>query len=164
MGCAPDLSRIVEHTVGGYGQPLDDRWSLVSAGICTNPDTKILNDAFRSFPSGHCTVAWAGMLYLTLFLCSKFAIVIPHLPANSLFPTGSTAYTADQLPLHEGTASSYPPTGSSNPRKVSVRELAASPPNHLIAIAFVPIAVAFYICASRFFDFYHHGFDIVSGS
>lgn len=162
--CAPDLSRIVEHTVGGYGQTLDDRWSLVSAGICTNPDNKIVNDAFRSFPSGHSTVAWAGMLYLTLFLCSKFAIVIPHLPANSLFLTSSSAYTADQLPLHEGAASSYPPIGSSNPSKASVRELAASPPNHLIVIAFVPIAVAFYICATRFFDFYHHGFDIISGS
>ena len=163
--CAPDLSRISEYTVGGYGQPIDNRWTLVSANICSNPDTKIVNDAFRSFPSGHSTVSWAGMLYLTLFLCSKFAIIIPYLPANiTSLSSSSLIYTPDQLPLHEGAASSYPAAPNSEPRKTSVRDLAASPPNHLVIIAFLPIAVALYICASRFFDFYHHGFDIISGS
>ena len=162
--CVPDLSRVEQYTVGGYGTTIDNRWALVSAAICTNPDIKVVNDAFRSFPSGHCTVSWAGMLYLTLFLCSKFAIIIPHLPANSLSPDNNYDYAPDQLPLHQATNSTYPPSANPENRKLSVRELAASPPNHLVVIAFLPLAVAFYICASRFFDFYHHGFDIISGS
>lgn len=162
--CVPDVSRIAEYTVGGYGSSIDDRWVLVSANICINPNIKDVKDAFRSFPSGHSTVSWAGMLYLTLFLCSKFAIVIPHLPANR--PSSSSIYTfaPDQLPLHEAAASSDPPATNSDRRKTSVRDLAASPPNHLVIVAFLPIAVAVYICASRFFDFYHHGFDIIAGS
>jgi hypothetical protein len=44
----PDLPQIAEYTVSGYGQHLNDRWSLVSPGICTNQDSKIVNDAFRS--------------------------------------------------------------------------------------------------------------------
>jgi membrane-associated phospholipid phosphatase len=36
----------------------------------------MVNEPFCSFCSGHFTMAWAGMLYLTLFLCFKFAIVI----------------------------------------------------------------------------------------
>jgi len=162
--CMPDLSRVAEHTIGGYGQSLDPRWTLVSATICTNPDTSVVNDAFRSFPSGHCTVAWAGMLYLTLFLCSKFAIAVPHLPEKTGPSRDSGPLMHEQLPLHEGGLSSDTFPSTSGPHQVSVRNLAASPPNHLIAIAFVPIAVACYICASRFFDFYHHGFDIISGS
>jgi hypothetical protein len=47
-----------------------------SLGICTKPDSKMVNEPFCSFFSGHFTMAWAGMLYLTLFLCFKFAIVI----------------------------------------------------------------------------------------
>lgn len=162
--CIPDLSRVEKYSVDGYGTTIDDGWTLVSAAICSNPDIKLVNDAFRSFPSGHSTVSWAGMLYLTLFLCSKFAIIIPHLPANSLSPSSSSDYAPDQLPLHEATGSTYPHAPDPNSRKLSVRDIAASPPNHLIIVAFLPLAVALFICASRFFDFYHHGLDIISGS
>lgn len=51
--CNPDLSRIQEFTVGGYGQPLSDRWVLVSYGICQQTDMNKLDDGFKSFPSGH---------------------------------------------------------------------------------------------------------------
>lgn len=35
---------------------------------------------------------------------------------------------------------------------------------YMIIIAFVPLAVAFFIAASRWFDFRHHAFDIIIGS
>ena len=49
--CNPDLSRIAQNTVGGYGDPLTDG-VLVSWQICQNLGD-VLDDGFRSFPSGH---------------------------------------------------------------------------------------------------------------
>ena len=44
------------------------------------------------------------------------------------------------------------------------RNEAAAPPIYLLLTLMVPIGTAFYICASRWFDYRHHGFDIISGS
>lgn len=44
------------------------------------------------------------------------------------------------------------------------RDEAAAPALWLVLIAYVPIAGAFYISASRYFDYHHHGFDILSGA
>src|ERR1700712_5541577 len=54
--CIPDMSpeSIRTHTVGGgYGSIFNPEWVLVSAAICTNTDTALVDDGFRSFPSGH---------------------------------------------------------------------------------------------------------------
>lgn len=51
--CDPDLANIARYTVGGFGQPITDRWVLVDQRICRQADTAILYDGFRSFPSGH---------------------------------------------------------------------------------------------------------------
>jgi membrane-associated phospholipid phosphatase len=72
--CRPDLTNIAAHVVGGYGQDISSKWTLVSSSICTQTDASVLDDGFRSFPSGHSSWIWSGMLYLTLFLCSKFSI------------------------------------------------------------------------------------------
>lgn len=44
------------------------------------------------------------------------------------------------------------------------RNEAAAPPLYLLFLLIVPIGVALFICASRFYDYRHHGFDIISGS
>ena len=54
--CQPDMSleSIQRNTVaGGYAANFDPRWVLVSAAICTQTDRSLLDDGFRSFPSGH---------------------------------------------------------------------------------------------------------------
>lgn len=52
--CIPDLTRnISDFAVGGYGQGISDRWVLVNQTICTQPSLAVLEDGFRSFPSGH---------------------------------------------------------------------------------------------------------------
>ncbi|KAK5112819.1 hypothetical protein LTR85_011153 [Meristemomyces frigidus] len=177
--CQPDLSNIAAHVVGGFGQDISARWTLVSSSICTNQDASVVNDGFRSFPSGHSSFSWSGLLYLTLFLCSKFSIAIPYLPlqpsASDSIPTSSK--DQEMLPLHtredseqaakanDGPSSNMSGTSASAPsHPVSIRNTAASPPVYLIVPAFVPIAVAFYIGSTRYAQFYHHGFDIISGS
>jgi len=44
------------------------------------------------------------------------------------------------------------------------RDEAAAPPLWLVCLAYIPIGGAFYIATSRYFDFHHHGFDVISGS
>jgi hypothetical protein len=45
-----------------------------------------------------------------------------------------------------------------------VRKRGAAPPVYLMLIAFVPTATAFFISASRWFNYRHHGFDILFGA
>ncbi|KAJ2160394.1 hypothetical protein GGF46_002284 [Coemansia sp. RSA 552] len=49
----------------------DPPLGLSTVSICTQHDIGVLNEGFRSFPSGHTSLAFAGMTYLTLFLGAK---------------------------------------------------------------------------------------------
>ncbi|EKG19409.1 Phosphatidic acid phosphatase type 2/haloperoxidase [Macrophomina phaseolina MS6] len=173
--CQPDYENVQRYTTGGYGQDISARWVLVTSEICQQTDMDILNDGFKSFPSGHASFTWAGLLYLFLFLCSKFAIAIPFLPPRPYSPNPAhTALEREQrlsfpLPLYNNhsakpsTASSTLATNTEN-SVVPIRNQAAAPPNYILVLALVPLGAAIYITASRFFDFRHHGFDLIFGS
>lgn len=81
--CNPDVDNFEKYVVGGVNVA-DGFQRLVSADICrgkTGIDDPegVLQDGFRSFPSGHSSSAAAGLIYLTLFIASKFAITFPFL-------------------------------------------------------------------------------------
>lgn len=62
--CDPDLSRIRENAVGGLGSDVNGGFYLVSHTICR--DRTILDDGFRSFPSGHASCkSWSFPLLIT---------------------------------------------------------------------------------------------------
>lgn len=114
-------------------------------------------------------VSWSGLLYLAFFFCSKFAISIPFLHSRTFSrdapptlsrdsPTNSNSTTDSILPLHKGQES------FNTPDHVPIRNQAAAPPVYLLALPLVPICTALYITATRFFQFHHHGFDILFGS
>lgn len=63
--CQPDLDKVKQHTVGGFGQRLSPLWVMVDREVCRQPDHWLLNDAFRSFPSGYATSE------ILSFLCSS---------------------------------------------------------------------------------------------
>jgi membrane-associated phospholipid phosphatase len=183
--CKPDTSpeSIRASMVGGnWLGDLDPRFVLVSASICRYTSRSDFKDGFRSFPSGHSSstssdrfkktyntnqyiASWSGLLYLAFFLCSKFAISIPFLPPRPYSPddTLSSVYGAplkedDELPIR-----STDPSSSSTP-SVPLRNQAAAPPIYLLLLPMIPLCAAIYITASRFFQFYHHGFDVIVGS
>ncbi|PKX94395.1 phosphatase PAP2 family protein [Aspergillus novofumigatus IBT 16806] len=138
--CNPDLSNITTYAVGGLGEKLAGAPTLVTWKICQNKSKVLANDGFASFPSGHSSFSFAGLTYLTLWLCSKFSIAFPYLGHSLL----------NQNPI--------------SPTHGSIRKRGAAPPVYMLVIAFVPVAVASFIAASRWFDYRHHAFDILFGS
>ncbi|KAJ5931140.1 hypothetical protein N7466_006633 [Penicillium verhagenii] len=138
--CNPNLDDITTYTVGGLGEKLTGAATLVSYKICQDQSSLVTVDGFSSFPSGHSSFSFSGLGYLTLWLCAKFSIGFPYLPS---YPVEGKTHTDDQS---------------------SVRTRGAAPPVPLMVVAFVPTATAFYIASSRWFNYRHHGFDIIFGS
>ncbi|KAL2832064.1 PAP2 superfamily-domain-containing protein [Aspergillus cavernicola] len=138
--CDPDLSNIAAYAVSGLGERLAGAPTLVSWEICRNRADLLKLDGFVSFPSGHSSFSFAGLTYFSLWLCSKFSIKLPHLAHSPL--------TQDLRARN----------------RLAIRDSGAAPPIYLVIAAFVPFAVAFFISASRWFDYRHHGFDIIFGS
>jgi membrane-associated phospholipid phosphatase len=162
--CDPDLSpeSIRKHQVGGLGISLDSAVPIVvDWHICRQSDQGKLRNAFASWPSGHSSFSWAGMLYLSLFICAKFAVQIPYLLPGS----DSQRYISTFDEDHHGD-DEFPKESESrfSSQRHPPRNQAAAPPVHLLIIAFIPIATALFISTSRWFDYRHHGFDIISGS
>ena len=147
--CNPDTSpeSIARWRVGGLGgNTLDSAVPIVVTWqICRTADTGDLHNAFASWPSGHSSTSWAGFLYLTLFVCAKLGVQIPFLPYSSAERLNASTFDDDD-------------------RKTTPRNNAAAPPVYLILLAAVPTGAAAYISVSRWFDYRHHPFDIISGS
>ena len=89
--CSPDLSKRLEATVGGIGDQIEEGITLYNTKICRNQGA-ILDEGFRSFPSGHsaCTryiptpCSWALTVpqFLLQGWCTSHSGYVP----NSAFP------------------------------------------------------------------------------
>ncbi|KAJ4367558.1 hypothetical protein N0V83_007142 [Neocucurbitaria cava] len=171
--CRPDLTpgAIARAAINPVGEVFNENWVLVTSAICTNTDTDILNDGFKSFPSGHASFSWAGLLYLTLFLASKFSVAIPFLPPRPY--STNPAYTSavapsnlkkqSSLPFHKQESTLSSPTYAED-NIVPIRYQNAAPPVYTLVLVLVPIGSAIYITSTRFTDFRHFGFDSLFGS
>ncbi|KAI1325263.1 PAP2 superfamily-domain-containing protein [Xylariaceae sp. FL0255] len=193
--CIPDVANAAQYVVGfnlssvsgassslfnagGGGGP------LFSADICTNTDAGILNDGFRSFPSGHSSTSAAGLVYLSLFLAAKFGVRLPSpisvSPLSYLALGAAPIYSSQQagdetkgseIPPHNGESLLSPltaPTSLSHSRTQSHLSSItvikpASPPLYLLLTISLPLFLAIFIASSRWFNYRHHGFDILSG-
>ncbi|KAL1883887.1 hypothetical protein VTK73DRAFT_7675 [Phialemonium thermophilum] len=186
--CQPDIAHVSQYVVGGIAN-ISSNGQLVSADICKNPDKSLVDDGFRSYPSGHSSSSAAGLLYLSLFIASKFAITIPFLAPASY--TDAASYTAfpsrytranrgdgdlngeayelrDQKPRDEVLSRPSDPAMRQRLTRhrttvAAVRRQAAAPPLYLLALCVLPFFGAVFISGSRWFDFRHHGFDILFG-
>ncbi|KAJ4151408.1 hypothetical protein LMH87_012109 [Akanthomyces muscarius] len=171
--CKPDMDNADKYIVGGY-QIQGANGHLYSAAICTETDESKLWDGFRSYPSGHAAASAGGLIYLSLFLASKFAVTLPWImPGSGENPASHGAFpsraghadTHAQNGYEEGNDGSWPlGANKSTKRKVySARSRAAAPPVFLLIITLVPFSLALVISASRWFNYRHHGFDILFG-
>ncbi|PYH88054.1 PAP2-domain-containing protein [Aspergillus ellipticus CBS 707.79] len=135
--CQPDLTKISTYAVGGLGLQRTESPVIVSVGICTNTDTSTVKNGFASFPSGHSSFSWSGLLYLSLWLGAKFAVTVPAPPSTNNV---------------RGVDATRP------------RQSTAAPPLYLLVLVAAPVAGAVYICGSRYSDYMHAGWDILGGS
>lgn len=83
LGLTGTITNVVKICVGRPRPDLIDRcqpiagsvnaavYGLSNHTICTQTDRYILNDGFRSFPSGHSSLSFAGLGFLSLYLAGK---------------------------------------------------------------------------------------------
>lgn len=171
--CRPDIDNAREHIAGGWRQE-NALGLLYYASICMQSDSGKLDDGFRSYPSGHSSGGAAGLTYLSLFLASKFAVTLPFVLPNSgsthaAFPSRMPGSSNEPL-WDDGSTTSSPLNakggaghGRHNAKLTSIRQQAAAPPIYLLAITLAPFCLSIFIASSRWYDFRHHGFDILFG-
>lgn len=51
------------------------QFTLATKALCTETDSHIMQDGFRSFPSGHSSSSFAGLFYLSLYLAAKLHVL-----------------------------------------------------------------------------------------
>lgn len=166
--CQPDVSNVAKYTVS-YSTSATGR--LVSAGVCTNQDKSIVEDGFRSFPSGHSSAAASGLVYFSLWLAAKLRVGVPFLLGGTIDEgeksikshSHHTRATADLEEANTETRHDDEAYPTSHLLTHSARRQDAAAPIYLLVIALIPFGAAIYICASRWYDFQHHGFDIIFG-
>ena len=93
-------------------------------------------------------VSFAGLWYLTLYLCAKFDISVPS-------GYGNRGHTQDHDagdPLLEG--GDRPPSG----------DVPAARPAFLLPLPCFTLGLAIFISGTRYFDFTNHGFDVMAGA
>jgi membrane-associated phospholipid phosphatase len=151
--CNPDLSRIKASTVGGLGLSFEESPIMVDVSICQQTNAHVLNDGFAAFPSGHSSFSSAGLLYFSLWLAAKLSVWIPQAIAER-----------QSQGDRESQSSSAGQRDASSTSSAPSRHQAASPPLYLLAIVATPVIGALYICATRYADYHHAGFDIISGA
>jgi membrane-associated phospholipid phosphatase len=164
--CQPDVSKVAEYAVGFT---ISATGRLVSASICTNTDTSVIDDGFRSFPSGHSSAAASGLVYLSLWLAAKLRVGVPFLLGGAI----DEAENSIKSHSHHARAAANvdviadaPGDGAYNTAGLltySARRQDAAAPIYLLVIVLIPLGTAIFICASRWYDFQHHGFDIIVG-
>ncbi|KAG8808257.1 hypothetical protein FRC17_004028 [Serendipita sp. 399] len=69
--CQPDLTRV-------QASLSTTAVTLFNSTICTTTEKKALNDGFRSFPSGHSSMSFAGLTFASLYLAGRFRLFTPH--------------------------------------------------------------------------------------
>ncbi|CAO3696654.1 unnamed protein product [Umbelopsis ramanniana] len=68
----PDFLAVCAPRQGAVDPPL----GLSDVSVCTRPLDYLLKDAFKSFPSGHTSVGFAGLVYLSLYFAGKLRIFV----------------------------------------------------------------------------------------
>lgn len=71
--CQPDISRAATHNTTGLNG-VGFHQIMYTADVCTNPDKQALKNAMTSFPSGHTTAAFAGLVFLFLWMNAKLKV------------------------------------------------------------------------------------------
>jgi len=140
VGCSQFITRFIKTYVGYLRPNFYNRCEFsVDDMRCESGDTEILIDSRRSFPSGHATLSFSCMAFLSLFFFGK--VGMHRLKATHVGTSDMSA-----LEVQKAVALSY----------LKKRALAI--------VATTPISMAMFISVSRVRDDWHHPADIICGS
>jgi diacylglycerol diphosphate phosphatase / phosphatidate phosphatase len=109
----------------------------LSTDICTGDANKIQN-AMESFPSGHSEIAFAGYLYLAIYLNAHFRVFVLSPANHNGHDDASTVY--------------WPHYRRHRPRYWKMLSV------------FAPILLAVYLASTLVLGHHHHWYDVVAGS
>ncbi|OAA40702.1 PAP2 domain protein [Metarhizium rileyi] len=159
--CQPDIAKLAEYVVSNA---TTTGGRLVSAAICTNKDKSVINEGFRSFPSGHSSAASSGLVYISLWLAAKLGVGSPFLLGGSTDRLEDSVHYSLPTTSFDDTSTEYNgKDGQDKYSTASAEGKSAAAPLYLLLVALLPVGISIYICASRWYDFQHHGLDIISG-
>lgn len=101
--------------------------------------------------TNHQAVSFAGLWYLSLFLCAKFDVSTPNIPGNDRYYHSHES--SERLVADGDFAPNQVP--SLNP---------VVKPAYLLLLPYIPFGLAIFIAGTRYFDFTNHGFDVLAGT
>jgi len=81
-GFRPHFYAVCMPNVAQFSRPSGTQFAnyMYDRSVCTG-DKKAINDALESFPSGHATAAFAGLIFLSLYLNAQLKVMSAHNPA-----------------------------------------------------------------------------------
>lgn len=81
-GFRPHFYAVCMPNVAQSSQPSGTQFAnyMYDRSVCTG-DSKAVNDALESFPSGHSTAAFAGLIFLALYFNAQLKVMSAHNPA-----------------------------------------------------------------------------------
>ena len=81
-GFRPHFYAVCKPNVTQFSQPSGTQFAnyMYDRSVCTG-DKKAVNDALESFPSGHATAAFAGLIFLSLYFNAQLKVMSAHNPA-----------------------------------------------------------------------------------
>ncbi|WFD06225.1 hypothetical protein MVES1_001568 [Malassezia vespertilionis] len=129
--------------------------TLVTDAVCTADIwSHTIVDGFKSFPSGHSSCAFSGLVYLALYIrCTMQGVMRSIAQAQyNTFELAAESDTERGSDVAEETNVSG--TDSTKPRTSLICAL---------ALPLLPIMAACYIAMSRLMDYKHHPTDVLAG-
>ncbi|KAI5780393.1 phosphatidic acid phosphatase type 2/haloperoxidase [Geopyxis carbonaria] len=158
--CSVDSTLLNSYTIGPRSLVTWDvcRTKQIAGNKALGSDDGALNegdlrDGFRSFPSGHASMSFAGLLYFAIFMAEYvFHLPLPHLSAPL------------SAPIVDGSGSGTPSRRSSRRSTRRVQMLPRYPIMLAILLCGVPVLLAIYIASTRYSDYRHHPGDIFGGA
>ncbi|BFZ55778.1 hypothetical protein PYCC9005_002819 [Savitreella phatthalungensis] len=120
--------------------------TLVSSDVCTTTNASRLADGFRSFPSGHSSASFAGLVYLSLWIGGKLSLFVGI--GRAMWGRRS----------HGGYASVGDDRADGGD-EVSRASIAVK-----LSIVTMPVLAAALVAVSRVMDYRHRGSDVIGGA
>lgn len=166
--CDPDWTNFEKYLVKDV-QLHSMTGQMVSADICRQTDKYKIDDGFRSYPSGHSSIAAAGLIYTLLFIVARMSVINPPFVPSAgsatiiVFGVTPAAFPSRVLTVLTTDIPSRLRARTPGGKVQSMRHRPTISSIYILAFGLMLFGLSVFISGSRWHDRRHHGFDIVVG-